>query len=140
MGRNRFVHAPAVRLPVSDGDWIEVKKELTVGEQKAFEAAGTTPKWVDHALLYVTDWAIAEIIRNFLWMTAWSFRDAMDKPVDLTLDAVRALDTDTFKEITKAINGHIEALLEEKKTRLSLRGTPTGSPPDSGSSGTTSGS
>ena len=47
MSRNRFVKPETVRLPLSDEDWIDVKRSLTYGEAKraaakAFAAEGVS--------------------------------------------------------------------------------------------------
>lgn len=117
MGRNRFVVTASTRIELSDGDWIEVKKELTTGDDKKREAAGLVPTLIDGKVVHATDWEVYEIERNAIWITAWSFRDAKDTPVLLSVDAIRALDTDTFKEISDAINAHVEAIAAAKKPK-----------------------
>ena len=40
MGRHtRFVKPKVIRVKISDGDWIEIKRELNVGERKQMTAA-----------------------------------------------------------------------------------------------------
>lgn len=127
MSRNRFVVPKTVRLPLSDGDWIEVKALLTTGEQKQLEAAGTKPTVVDGKLFYATDWTEYEIARNAVWLTDWSLRDAEDKPVDYTPEALRDLDPADFEEISDAINAHVLEIAKLKKAQKEARKTSSAS-------------
>lgn len=116
MPRNRFVVPETVKLPLSEGDWIEVKRELNVGERKQLEAAG-----VKHNMFTPPEvnWAEYHIARVGIWLTDWSFRDVNDKPKPLSLDAVKSLDEETFEEIQKALDEHIRRLEEAKKAKTS---------------------
>jgi hypothetical protein len=104
MPRVRFVTPEIVRLPLSDGDWIEVKKRLTVGEARAatssfigkFHGDGSrTPNLETLGMGQV----LAYLVR-------WSFRDANDLPVSVSLDSIKSLDLDSYKEIEDAIEAH----------------------------------
>jgi hypothetical protein len=104
MPRLRFVTPEIVRLPLSEGDWIEVKKRLTVGEARQattsfigkFNGDGSrTPNLETLGMGNV----LAYLVR-------WSFRDANDLPVSVSLDALKALDMDTYREIDDAIEAH----------------------------------
>jgi hypothetical protein len=108
VGRNRFVEPRTVRLPLTDGDWIEVKDELTVGETKTYEASGLGAGGA-------IDWPTYYIARVCVYLQDWSLRDAQDKPVDVSREAVSALDTDTFTEIENAISAHRKAKADAKK-------------------------
>jgi len=120
MPRNRFIEPEIVRLFLSDGDWIEVKRELNIGEHKRLDAAGVRYQLFGPPIV---DWEAYHIGRAAVWLTAWSFRNAEDRPVELTIDAIRALDQETFNEIQTALTAHIDVLDEEKKTRLQARRT-----------------
>lgn len=114
MGRNRFVLPESVRLQLSDGDWVEVKKQLTVGEEKTLQACGikrtlTAPPSVD--------WPEYHIGRVAVWLTGWSFVGPDDKPVPLTVAAIRSLDVDTFAEITDALTKHRQEIDDAKKAK-----------------------
>lgn len=114
MGRNRFVQPESKRIDLSDGDWIEVKKELTIGEEKTLQACGikrtlTAPPSVD--------WPEYHIGRVAVWLTGWSFRGPDDKPVPLSVAAIRSLDAETFGEITDALTKHRQELDDAKKAK-----------------------
>lgn len=106
--RVRFVTPEVVRLPLSDGDWIEVKKRLSVGEERqAFQQIVGEIKsdgWRRPNLEMV---GIAEMIA---YLVDWSFRDARDKPVRVTIDAIRQLDLATFRELEAALTAHVTAM------------------------------
>lgn len=126
MGRNRFLIPEVTRIPLSDGDWIEVKKYLNNGDHKRMEAVGQKPPvfTTDGGVITPVDWEIYEIGRAAIYLLDWSFRDATDKPVVLkspdgvvSIDAIKALDIDTFEEINKAIMAHVVAMAKEKNDR-----------------------
>lgn len=120
MGRNRFVVPNVVRLPLSDGDWIEVKEHLSVGESRramqSFVGSinGDGSRTPNQELL-----GLGQVLA---YLVDWSFRDANDKPVAVSLDALKALDVETFREIDDAIDAHmarVQKADEEKKMTMS---------------------
>lgn len=126
MSRNRFASQDTTRIELSDGDWIEVKNELTHGEQARLNArmygrvdvggvaTGTVVPGIDIEAMAIETLA--------MWLTAWSFHRAVKKtvvrdgqsvteevlePVELTRDAIAALDEATGDEVQGAIGRHI---------------------------------
>lgn len=121
--RVRFVTPEVVRLPLSDGDWIEVKKRLSVGEERqAFQQIVGEIKsdgWRRPNLEMV---GIAEMIA---YLVDWSFRDARDKPVKVTIDAIRQLDLATFRELETVLTAHVTAMdAAEADTKNEQSGEP----------------
>lgn len=128
MAKVRFVEAATDRIPLSDGDWIEVKRDLNTGDQKKLEAAGLKPPTrvggvggVGGEIITPIDWEIYEIHRAAVFLTDWSFRGLDDKPFPLnnrdgqvSIDALKALDPETFDEINKAIFAHVIKRAAEK--------------------------
>lgn len=140
----RFVRPDTTRIPLSDGEWIEVKKKLSAGEERAQLAriyiAGVNgelkanPMQVGLALMvsYLVD---------------WSGRDENGKPVnirDLAPDVLAKvlddLEPSTFGEIRKAIEAHAEAMDVEKNVPDGGNELPAISPSPAGVAGVTSGS
>lgn len=127
--RNWFVKPEVVRLELSDGEWIEIKKRLTAGEQRQVTTAGMksmntagmdreSRNDAENTNVNINiDWtAMMGMARAVMYLTDWSLRDVeSDKPVELTPDAIRALDPDAFTEIDEAIDKHIESMEREKK-------------------------
>ena len=122
MGRtNRFVKPEVVRLEISDQDWIEVKKELSAGEQK--EMFAKSIKQMGGVVGEEPTWDMDAIILSFskveTYLVDWSLAEEDEKgevtPVDISPESIRALDHPTFEEIEKAIDKHIESKEKEKK-------------------------
>jgi hypothetical protein len=116
MSRCRFVQPEVVRLYLSDGDWLGVKKRLSVGEERAaFQAIVGEVNPSGWRKPNVEMLGIAEM---FAYIVEWSFRDAQDRAVPVSIESIKQLDSETFKEIEKALEGHvatIERALEKEK-------------------------
>ena len=134
MGRsNRFVKPETINIEISDGDTIEIKKELTVGEQKQMYGNAVRKmggvmgegrgEWdMDPALLafakvqcYLVGWSFAEEALDKDGNPEMENGKPVTKPIELTPDAIRNLDEETFAEIEEAIDKHEEKLAEGKK-------------------------
>ena len=116
MGRMRFVQPKIVRLPLSDGDWIDVKVELTAGEERASYARMT--KTLEAGKPAQLDPAQVELATILAYLVGWSLVDAQGAPAPIDADTILGLDADTFTEIYKAIAAHEAARVEEKKRIL----------------------
>jgi hypothetical protein len=123
MGRNRFPTQKTVRCELSDGDWIEIKEDLNNGDTKQLEQSGVQPPRNDGTgrIVIPVDWAQYELERALIFLTDWSFRDAADKPVKITMDALKALEPETFVEVHKAISDHVVARAEAKKAERAAK-------------------
>ena len=118
---SRFIKPEAVRLPLSGGDWITVKKHLTAGEQRRAETrllkatpAGGLPQ---------VNWELVQLSPVVEYLIDWSFVDDAghpvpihDLPADVLIDILNSLDSDSFTEIVNALNAHVKAVADEKKT------------------------
>ena len=122
MTRSRFVQPATTNIPLSDGDWIEVKQALTYGEGQALYTSA-----VDSTLdmgeagtgqprtrfgLRMEAWAVKRICA---WVVDWSFTDISGNKVEFSEQAVAALDEDTGKEIDAALTAHMAAIEARKK-------------------------
>lgn len=120
MGRSRFV-SPATntkRLQLPGGDWVEVKKQLTVGEERAAfqQAIGevNADGWrrpnvemlgLSEVHAYIVDWG------------GDGFRDDDGRSVQPTLAALQSMRSQDYKELETAIKAHIAAMDEEEQAR-----------------------
>jgi hypothetical protein len=110
----RFVAAESKRIHLENGDWIEVKKELSVGEDKRYRMrglrgmSGLAAKKEDEMKVDV-EWEILPIARVEAYLVAWSDK----RPV--TRDAIEALASEDFEAIDSAIIKHIDEMASEKK-------------------------
>lgn len=115
MARNRFVRPQTVRLELSDGDWIEVKKELNAGEhRRVFGRLVKDMRAGERAQLDPEQVGLTKVVE---YLVAWSLEDN-GKPVEVTEGAINSLDAQTFGEIVKAIDAHeaaVDAEIEARK-------------------------
>lgn len=115
MARNRFVKPQTVRLELSDGDWIEVKKELNAGEyRRVFGRLVKDMRAGERAQLDPEQVGLTKVVE---YLVAWSLEDN-GKPVEVTEGAINSLDAQTFGEIVKAIDAHeaaVDAEIEARK-------------------------
>jgi hypothetical protein len=123
----RFVIPESVRIDLKDGpngekNWIEVKKELTVGEEKKFRAAGmkNVRPGADASAIEI-DWSEMAIARVEAFLVDWSATrpDPKNKDknvaVPVTVSAIKSLSAEDFEEIDTAIQQHQAAQAELKK-------------------------
>jgi hypothetical protein len=114
--RARFARGDAVRLELSEGDWVLVHAELTYGQERRLAAAGLTgidAAATDGQRLKV-DFAAYDIERLCTWVMDWSFRDGDGDRVPVSREAIEALHPDTAAELQAALGAHIEALGAKK--------------------------
>lgn len=118
MARNRFVKPQTVRLELSDGDWIEVKKELNAGEhRRVFGRLVKDMRAGERAQLDPEQVGLTKVVE---YLVAWSLEDN-GKPVEITEGAINSLDAQTFGEIVKAIDAHeaaVDAEIEARKNAM----------------------
>lgn len=134
MGRNRFVTPETVRLDLSDGDWIEVKRRLTNGERRRLNTAGLSKSLTignEQNQEIDIDFAEFSLARAAMWIVDWSFEDD-GRRVAVTRVALESLDEETADEIDKALDAHIEAMAGNSQT-ASANGSAPASPSASGS-------
>ena len=109
MPRCRFVDPTReVRLSLSDGDWIVIRHELTVGHMRDLARAMRD----DQGIVDTTRYPIA---RALAYLVSWSFVDQSGNVAPLSAGALEFLESSTLTEISEAINAHEEALVQEKK-------------------------
>lgn len=118
MGRNRFVKPKTVRLDLSDGDWIEVKRELNAGEhRRVFGRLVKEMTAGEKAKLDPEQIGLTKLVE---YIVDWSFEDG-GKPVPVTESAINNLDSDTYAELIKVVDAHEEAIDAEIEQRKNER-------------------
>lgn len=130
---SRFVTPGHVRLPLSGGEWLDVKRELNAGEQRQVFTdlvksmrAGESP---------LVDPAQVGITKLVQFIVGWSFVDDQGIAVPFSLGALVGLDIDTFEEIIEVIDAHDEAQEKARDERKKKRIGATASNPTSPSAG-----
>lgn len=117
----RFVSTETTRIDLSDGQWIEVKQELSAGEEKRYRAAGLkrmSQRKGDNDEFQndvEIDFAAMALARVVTYLVDWSAKGPNGKAMPCTKDAIAQLDTASFDEIDLAIQQHIEKVAAEKK-------------------------
>jgi|SRR5262245_17652303 len=122
MGRNRLVYPEEVRLPLSDGDYIDVKKELNAGEYRKL----LTDQFKDTDEKVVLDPTKVGITKLLAYLLGWSLCGRnneripyhLEQPEEIRRTTIDSLDKDTYRELMAAVNAHEEreeAALEAKK-------------------------
>jgi hypothetical protein len=128
MSRNRFVEPETVKLDLSDGDWIEVKKELTYGEEQRLAGAAMTSMNIqsdadkaktqteegDGVRVNLQNERFA-IARLYTWLVDWSFTNAKGKRVEVSREAIANLSASTAHEIDDALTAYIASREEAAK-------------------------
>ena len=124
----RFVTPGSKRLDLKDGpegekNWIEVRLNLTVGEEKRFRSAGfrqltpgSDPEATEQKDAKIdVDWARLAFARAEAYILDWSAKDAKGKDIRFSRGALESLHPDDFDEIDKAIQAHIDEQAASKK-------------------------
>jgi hypothetical protein len=133
MARNRFAVAEIDRLPLSDGDFIDVKRQLTVGEEKDVSLLAMKEiSQEDGSVKFRGDYQLMPFAKAVIYLVGWSFHNAKG-PVKLEdeqkkrLAQLRALDTESWEEIQTAIEQHEEKIADAKKPQGGTSDTETSS-------------
>lgn len=125
---SRVVKQETVRLALTQGDWIEIKKRLNAGEHQDMFArmvkpvhasgngTGATPitlevdpiqATISTAVAYLVDWSIVDDDGKLLVIKR--------QPPDVVAAKLRALDMESYTEITQAIQAHEAAVSAERQ-------------------------
>jgi hypothetical protein len=117
---SRFVVPDTVRIDISGGDWIVVKKQLTAGEERDVFARlvkplsthvnGGAPTFDPRLELDSLQTGLSQVLAYLL---DWSLTDADGKPVIIrgqpiaaVTSFLNALDLDSFAEIVAVVQRH----------------------------------
>jgi len=134
---SRFVRPDTVRLPISNNDWLLVKKQLTAGEQRQVFARLMKPfhPGANAAASLEVDPLQASLSTVLGYLVDWSLTDEDGRVVEIkgkrledVIAVLDALDMDSFTEIQQAIQAH-EA--REAEARRDRQANPFGEPASS---------
>ena len=118
MGRPRGVRHDSVRLDLSDGDWIDVRRVLTVGEERAMHSLTVSYRADGTADLD----PIGTFAPAASYITGWSFVSAdnglpipwmVNAKLKARCEVLSTLDPATMDEIDAAIRAHREAVAND---------------------------
>lgn len=135
MGRNRFVVPEIVRIDIGEGDWIDVKKRLTIGEQRRAHAAVVKEVRVGDSMTERRVTPDMEMVGGkaevLAYLVGWSLTDAQGKGVSIDsetkkLAAIDGLDPDDYEVINAAVVAHANAMEAERaEAKKSMGGETT---------------
>ena len=125
-----FVQPSTVKIDLGDGDWLQVKRELSAGELKAMRTASFTymqgapttddaaqaGKADDEVKLGV-DWRKLAVAKILAYVIDWNAKDAQGRPVPFSRDAIEQLAMPDFERIENAINAHVKEIEAEKNVQ-----------------------
>lgn len=114
MARCRIVQPDGVRLHLSDGDFVDVKKELNAGEYFDLLMQMDASKAFAKVLAYLIGW-------SFLGADATPLPYSLDMDEKARRDTIRKLDKPTIRELVALVNKHEaaeERTYEAKKKTL----------------------
>lgn len=130
-----FVTPEIHRIELDEGQWIEIKKQLNVGESRRLATAGfkniktrtedQRGPGTDEMPEVGIDWPRMSMARVKTYLIDWSICDENDKRVKVTEGAIEALDPDKFTIIDEAIDKYLDSVEEEKKVNSTKRGEQT---------------
>ncbi len=111
MGRCRVVAPEVVRLPLSDGDYLDVHKELNAGQYVEMLGALVERKPFSKAVAYIISWSL-------MGLDGQPLPYDLDMPEEMRRATFSALDKGTMREIAAVLDKHEtaeEAALDAKK-------------------------
>jgi len=129
---SRFRKPEEIRLELSGGDWLLVRKHLTAGEEREAYVRlikdGGNPGDID-----IRKMGIAEVSA---YLIDWNLTDADDKPIRVrdadfafVFAALSAMDPESLVEIVAAISDHDKAMKAAREAQKKiLTGDPVPSP------------
>jgi hypothetical protein len=130
MPRCRVVAPEEVRLPLSDGDYIDVKKELNAGEYRKllFDQFKDAPS-SDAVILDPAKIGISKLLAYILGWNLVGFHNEplpyrIDQPEEVRRATIDSLDKSTYRELIAAVTAHEAAedarLEAQKKTAITV--------------------
>lgn len=134
MAKLRGVKPETVRLPLSEGDWIDIKRTLTVGEERDIIARSVREVRPDGS--YKLDDQAFSFTAAAIYLVGWSFLGLDGQPIkwpatkslDARVEVLRTLDSSTLGEIETALAGHRDAQEQEKNAQAGESGSAPISP------------
>ena len=128
MARSRVVQPETERLPLSEGDWILVKKTLTYGDTAKSRAVLVKEIRTDGRV--TPDFELVEIAQVLSYLVDWSFVDPTGKriPIDTEskkLSAINSLEQKSVRELIDVVDAYATA---QDAARSAEKNDQTGSP------------
>jgi len=125
-----FVNPDTHTLNLSGVDrWVEVKKELTVGEQKRLESLPITSLKGDQSDAdnreVGLNWSAYYLGKLEIYLVDWSLRGRDGKVIPLSKANIHGLKQATAEEITVALDAYLEETARAEGKARGMTPTPT---------------
>jgi hypothetical protein len=98
------VQGDVIRLPLSGGEWVDVKAELNAGEARRIFA--TLVKTMNVGEVTTLDPEKVGLTKVVEYVVGWSLLGADGRPEPVSESAIDGLDQDTYREIVEAVDAH----------------------------------
>jgi hypothetical protein len=121
MSRCRVVVPEIVRLPLSEGDFIDVRRRLNAGEHVEMLSDLASRKHFVKILAFVVGW-------SFVGLNEQPLPYDVDAPEATRRDTLKALEPEAIREMVAVIDRHEAA---EEKARAEKKTVPAGGPASS---------
>lgn len=119
-----------VKIDISQGDWILVKKHLTAGEQRQIFAGMMREQ--GGAAINPLKVGVSKLAGYLL---DWSFMDADDRPMvireqsaDVVMANLDMLDPEDFGELVRVVDAHEEAMAKVRSDEKNVAGSTASDP------------
>jgi hypothetical protein len=105
---NYFVKPAITRLDLGEGQWVEIKEQITYGESQRLSGAMLrTVKTAAGDNEVGVDFARYAVLKLQTWLVDWSLRDDADKPVPVSPAAIENLTPEGAEAINDAIDAYV---------------------------------
>ena len=126
MAKSWFVRPETVTVQLPEGQWIEVKKRLTVGESRKVMGSMVAEIRADGRM--TPNFEQAGKGEVLAYLVDWSLTDEAGKRVPIDTDAKKAAAIDNmseeyFKILSQAIEAHVAAMDAERVAEKNDQGT-----------------
>ena len=113
----RLLKPETTRIELSDEDWIDIKVELSAGEQRRVNTAGFESMHQKEGERPVFDLSLhnVDLRRVTAYLTDWSLVDDKQNKMKISQPMIEALPDDVFEIISNAISAHVEKRDAAKK-------------------------
>jgi hypothetical protein len=110
-----LVQPNVVRLPLSNGHYLDVKRELNAGEVRRAFARTIKDGYVTGGEAARLDPEKIGITRPLEYLVGWSFCDPQGQPLPIAEGSLLGLQMPVFREVIAAIEAHDEATLAARE-------------------------
>lgn len=118
MGRPRTASVEVDRVDISDGDWIELKRELSARDERWIADQSRPTFWQENGEGRVTANLYQQRVATVVaYLTDWSCCGADGKRLPVGEEGVLALSGSDLEEIHKAVTDHADRVEKEKNAK-----------------------